>query len=100
MTASEGIVQRIKGVIESAVDRFQDRIRGINVFIEDVNGPRGGIDKQCRCVLRVNKMSPIVIQDKDENLENMMFRVANRVAYAMSQKIDRRYKRPRKGRID
>ncbi len=30
-----------------AVDRFADRIRRVDVSLEDVNGPRGGVDVRC-----------------------------------------------------
>lgn len=35
-----------------ALDRFRDRIKRIDASLADLNGPRGGIDKQCR--LRVH----------------------------------------------
>lgn len=38
--------------LEVALDRFRDRIKRIDASLADLNGPRGGIDKQCR--LRVH----------------------------------------------
>jgi hypothetical protein len=35
-------------VLTSTLARFARRIRAIVVWLEDVNGPRGGIDTRCR----------------------------------------------------
>lgn len=73
----------------SSVERFRSRIRNVNVSVRDINGPKGGVDKQCRCVIHLKRMSPIVIEDKDDNLRNLVNRVAERVAYTLSQRIDK-----------
>ena len=36
-----------------ALTRFSGRIGRVNVFLTDQNGPRGGIDKTCRIVVRL-----------------------------------------------
>ncbi|MCG8650637.1 MAG: hypothetical protein MI861_12445, partial [Pirellulales bacterium] len=39
------------------------------------------------------RMPPVVIQDQDEKMKSLIYRVANRAAYVVSQKADRRNKR-------
>ncbi len=85
-------------VLLSALDRFRHRLKQVYLYVEDVNGPRGGIDKQCRCVLHLRRMAPIVIQDQDESMIALIYRVANRAAYALGQQSDRKSKRVRQNR--
>ncbi len=73
----------------NAVERFQSRIRKLNVSVRDINGPKGGVDKKCRCVLHLKRMAPIVIEDTADNYLNLVNRVAERVSYTLSQKIDK-----------
>lgn len=73
----------------SAVGHFQSRIRKVNVSIRDVNGPKGGEDLCCRCVVHLKRMTPIVIEETGENMRNVLNRVTDRVSYTLSQKIDR-----------
>ncbi len=82
-----------EGVFEKSLARFSRRLKKVYLYIEDVNGPRGGIDKQCRCVLHVRNLPPIVIQDQDSSMMSLLFRVANRAAYVLSQKTDKQNKR-------
>jgi ribosome-associated translation inhibitor RaiA len=85
-------------LIRSAVDKFDSRIRRISVSIRDVNGPKGGEDKQCRCVVHLKRMRPIVIQDAGENYRKLVNQVADRVSYTLSQRMDRISTRRRAGK--
>lgn len=86
-------------VLTSSFDRFEDRLNLVYLYIQDINGPRGGVDKQCRCVLHLRRMPPIVIQDQDESMTALIQRVASRAAYVLSQKTDRRNKRFKRSRL-
>ncbi|MEM8667968.1 MAG: hypothetical protein AAGG48_10655 [Planctomycetota bacterium] len=87
-----------ESVMTRSLERFRHRLNQVQLFIEDVNGPRGGIDKQCRCVLHVHRMAPVVIQDRDESIASLIHRVANRATYTLSQKLDRKRKRVKQDR--
>lgn len=80
-------------ILLQSLERFRHRLKRVCVYIEDVNGPRGGEDKQCRCVLHLRRMEPVVIKDQDENLTTLLHRVANRATHALSRRADRRVKR-------
>ncbi len=92
--------QDVSDLMLGAVEHFQSRVRKVQVTVRDVHGPKGGIDKQCRCVVHLKRMPSIVIEDADTNYGNLFHRVADRVSYTLSQKIDRRQKgsRSRKNR--
>lgn len=85
-------------VIASALKRFQHRLAHVLLHVEDVNGPRGGVDKQCRCVLHLRRMPPIVIQDRDESVGALLNRVVSRATYVLSQKLDRLSRRTKQSR--
>lgn len=83
-----------EGIMTSSLRRFGHRLTHVNLYIEDINGPREGVDKQCRCVLHLRRLPPIVVQDHDESMFSLIHRVANRAAYALSQKTERSSRRP------
>lgn len=77
-------------LITASFERFRSYIRCVSVTVTDINGPRGGVDKQCRCVLQLKRMAPIVIEDRDESFFSLLTRVSNRAAHTLSQRIDRK----------
>ena len=90
----------IEKVLVKSLQRFQHRLAQVYVCTTDLNGPRGGIVKQCRCVLHLRRMPAVVIQDQDECMTSLIHRVANRAAYIVSQRVDRRAKRVLQNRKD
>ena len=53
--------------LTTAFARFAARIRRVRVVIEDVNGPRGGVDKRCR--IEVDGLAqgpPVFVADADQ----------------------------------
>jgi len=84
-----------ESILWQALHRFSHRLVRVSLYIEDTNGPRGGEDKQCRCVLHLRRLQPVVIKDQDDNLGSLLHRVANRATHTLSRRADRRAKRAR-----
>ena len=80
-------------LIQEALGRFDERIQRVQVMLVDVNGPRGGLDKECRLVIHPKRMPPIVIRDRDSSPGALIHRVAGRGSYALGQKIHARIER-------
>jgi ribosome hibernation promoting factor len=45
---SDALREYIERKLKLALDRFDHRLDRVQVRLEDVNGPRGGMDKNCR----------------------------------------------------
>lgn len=85
-------------ILERALTKFRDRLSHVCVYVEDVNGPRGGVDLQCRCVLHLRRRPPVVIKDHADNLLALVRQVASRAVQVLSQKEVRRSRRATKER--
>lgn len=48
MTLSKARRHEYSQRVETALDRFETKLRRVLVVLEDVNGTRGGADKRCR----------------------------------------------------
>ena len=81
--------------MEFALKQFNSWITRVQVHLEDVNGPRRGIDKKCRILVNIKGGKTIKIEDLDADLIAAVNRAADRLGQVVSREIERR--REKKG---
>lgn len=60
ITADEKLRTRAAEALESALALVLPCLRRVDAYLTDVNGPRGGPDKRCRVVARLDT-GPVVV---------------------------------------
>lgn len=73
-----------------ALDRFDDKVRGLTVTLSDINGPRGGVDKLCRLRMLLNENGEIVLSENSESVEAAVSCIADRAANTVQRLVERR----------
>lgn len=63
-----------------ALGRFGHRVQRVMVRLQDLNGPRGGLDKRCHIEARVAGHGVLVAEVRDVELEPAVSRAAERIA--------------------
>jgi hypothetical protein len=66
------------------------RVPKVIVRIDDLNGPRGGVDKTCRIDVEVLHGADVFVEDRDADLIAVIDRAAQRAGRAVSRTIERR----------
>ena len=84
----------IRRVLTSALGRFTRRVRTIRVWLEDVNGPRGGVDICCRLEVHFHPRGRITVSA----LATDEFAAAAEAAARARELVDRRIKKRRSQR--
>ncbi|HOM18667.1 MAG TPA: HPF/RaiA family ribosome-associated protein [Thermoguttaceae bacterium] len=87
---SEPVREHVDRRLAFALDRFQAEIERIDVTLADLNGPKGGMDKQCRMVAKLRSDGTLVIEDQDMDFYAVIDRAADRLGHAVQRAIDRR----------
>jgi ribosome-associated translation inhibitor RaiA len=77
-----------------ALVRFRDQVQWARVWLKDINGPRGGSDKECRVQLRLKGASDIILQERQSDARSAFDLAAGRVIHALLRQVERR-RRPR-----
>jgi putative sigma-54 modulation protein len=72
-----------------ALTRADNCIQRIIVRLSDVNGPKGGNDKQCHVQVMLSGLPDVVVQDIEADLYFAIDRAANRAGRTVMRKLGR-----------
>jgi putative sigma-54 modulation protein len=92
---NEEIQTHVERKVHFALDQFNSWITHTLVYLEDVNGPRRGIDKQCRMLVSLKGGKTIKVEDIDVDMISAINRAADRLGQVVGREVDRR--REKKG---
>ena len=87
---SEALREHIERRVYFALSRFSPRISRVSVTVEDVNGPRGGIDKRCQILVKLDRMEELKVETTDAEIHDAVAAAADRVGRAVQRQLDRR----------
>ena len=86
----EELREHVDRRVQFALGKFDAEIDRVEVGLSDVNGPRGGIDKQCRIVAKMRSLGTLVVEYADEDFYAVVSRAADRIGRSVSRALDRR----------
>lgn len=84
---SEALNKYVKSKVQIMLSRYETKIISINVSLFDVNGPKGGEDKCCKIIVKVNGRSSIVVQETAEDLYDAINTSTRRVRRAVKRQL-------------
>lgn len=89
VTLSEQQQAWIERRIRFALGRFVSRIRRVSVILSDINGVRGGIDKECRLQISLHPQGEVVVADVETSFEGAAANVSERAARMVARLLER-----------
>lgn len=81
--------RHIERRLRFALTRFGERIDTVYVFLQDRNGPKGGIDKLCRILVKTRGSGLVVAAVADSDWMAAVDRATTRVGQAVSRQVER-----------
>jgi putative sigma-54 modulation protein len=88
-TVSDAFRARAERCLGFALRRFARRVDRVSVWLIDVNGPRGGIDKCCRIAVRLRPMGSAFVTERASDAYAALDRAAGRAGRAVARRIGR-----------
>jgi putative sigma-54 modulation protein len=76
--------------LQFALTRFDGRIFQVTVGLADLNGPRGGVDKQCRLVVKLASSGKVTIEETHASASAAVALAAERAGRAVGRELKRR----------
>jgi len=84
---SAALSKYVKSKIQIMLSRYESKIISINVSLFDINGPKGGEDKCCKIIIKINGASSIVIQETAEDLYDAINTCSRRARRAVKRQL-------------
>jgi ribosome-associated translation inhibitor RaiA len=72
-----------------ALSKFDSRIQKVIVFLHDQNGPRGGIDKVCRILVKTRGCGAVIAAVVDTDWILAVDRATTRIGHTVGRHIER-----------
>jgi ribosome-associated translation inhibitor RaiA len=69
------------------LSRYESKIISINVSLFDINGPKGGEDKCCKIVIKINGASSIVVEEIAEDLYDAINTCSRRARRSVKRQL-------------
>ncbi len=79
--------------ISFALSRYGAALSRVVLRVADLNGPRGGVDKQARLLARLRRGGQLEIAERDSDLYVAIDRGAGRLQRVLARAVDRRRER-------
>lgn len=84
----------IRQQLGASLGKFRSAIERVSVRVEDVNGPRGGIDQVCRIKVVLSDLPSVVFEDRNASLDAAIGGSLAGVAQAVRRSLQRRRMKP------
>lgn len=85
---------RIRQELGARLGKFADSVERVSVRVEDVNGPRGGIDQVCRIKVVLSKLPSVVFESQNASLDAAIASALAGIELAVRRKLQRRRMKP------
>ncbi len=88
---SEALVQMVEAEVQSALERFEDRLTRVEVHLSDENGENdgGGADKRCLLEARPEGMQPVVATETADTVEQALLSATQKMQNLLNSKFGR-----------
>ncbi|MFT6284198.1 MAG: ribosomal subunit interface protein [Arenicella sp.] len=93
---SEALSKYVKNKVQIMLGRYESKIIRVDVSLFDINGPKGGEDKCCKIIVKINGTSSIVIQETAEDLYDAINTCTRRGRRAVKRQLSSHVRTRRK----
>jgi ribosome-associated translation inhibitor RaiA len=88
IVGGEDLTERVQGVVEGRLERFDGRITRVEVHLNDLNGSKlGERDKRCMMEARVGGLKPIAVSHEAPTLTEAIHMAAEKLERALDHAL-------------
>lgn len=85
---SEALIDSVRDEVEAALlPRFEDRIRRVEVYLQDMNSHKKGVDTRCSIEVSLAGHQPVAVDDKATSVEEAVSGAVEKLLRALDRTI-------------
>lgn len=86
---TDSILEHVRTRLGAAVAHVAPHIVAVRVRVNDVNGPRGGLDKRCHFEVVLDRLGTFVVEQTDTDLYAAIDKASTRLRHALRRRVER-----------
>ncbi|GMU09091.1 ribosome hibernation-promoting factor, HPF/YfiA family [Corallococcus caeni] len=88
---NDNLKQYVDTHLVAHIERFaEDEASEIDIALVDINGPKGGVDKECRVTVRMPGLEAVHVTETSETLFQAIDATRDRLEKAIKRAVERR----------
>lgn len=87
MAVSEALEQHARECLDKVQRRFGERVTRVEIHLKDVNGPKGGMDKECLMEARPAGLQPVVASAVADDTYQVIKQSADKLEKVLESRI-------------
>lgn len=88
VTLEQDLRDSIGEDLRAALEHVESRVVSAQVKIDDANGPKGGLDKSCECVVNCGKLGVLRVDAKGKDLKRVVASAMTKLRRAVEHAVD------------
>src|SRR5438046_5587954 len=84
---SDALASHAQAKFEAALNQHENWVTNVVVRLEDVNGPKGGVDKRCHATINLRAGASVILDDVSPDVYSAINTVADRAKQAVGRKV-------------
>lgn len=84
---TDAIREHVTRRLELALDAFGQHVEDVHVYLADLNGPKGGVDKLAQISVKVRRDGEIAVRETGTTLYAAINRAIRRTKYRVAETI-------------
>ena len=86
---TDNLTSQVEAEVGGAVGRFGDQITRVEVYIQDLNAHKGGIDKRCLMEARIAGHQPVAVSHEAGAVEEAISGAAEKLERSLDHTLGR-----------
>src|SRR5688572_21402105 len=88
--STAGFADRVQAEVEGVLTpRFGDRIRRVEVYVQDVNAHKGGIDVRCAVEVHLAGLAPVAVDARAAGVDDAVTAALDKALRAVEHRLGR-----------